>query len=570
MKTQCGFLVLAGMIMAGCGGEQNAHNKTLAQVGGKKISAGVFEKRLLNFTMLTPIDEPQVRRALLESMINEKVLVLEAEHRGMAEEADYQDYCRRVAIDAMLDAYQDDVAGPRLEASEGDLVGEFALQNEKVRARHLYAATWEEANRLYERLKGGESFEALAAETFEDRELAHRGGDLGYFTWEDMDPAFSTAAQMLRVGEISSPIKTRYGYSIIKLEDRFRKPILTEGEFAKNKKRLAWEVLHRKRADALREHGKKILAELKVSFDESTLEVLWAEMDAARRDSSTRAQAEEPPRFKLDQELPLATVGANLWRVKDFQHRAQWTSERQRRSLRTKDALKEFINGLAIRDELIREARAKGWERVPQVRATIDERSERFLIDKMRALVIDTERVSEDSLRAEYEKNPRHYVFPPLVNVREITVAARDEAEKLLAQVRRGADFAEMARRHSLHPWSRERGGEVGFATKGDYGPLGKAIFALGLNEFGGPYQNGEYFTIVQAIGIRPEQQKNFEQAKEEIAAGLIEYFKQSALTKQIEKWRQGYTVSVDSLGLREIKSPLAKTSSPNFTRRDG
>jgi len=559
------------MILAGCSSEQNAHNKTLAQVGGKKISAGVFEKRLLNFTMLTPIDEPQVRRALLENMINEKVLVLEAEQRGLAAETEYQDYCRRLAIDAMLDAYKDDVAGVRPEVSENEVVREFALQNEKARARHLHAATLEEANRLYERLNSGESFDALAAETFEDRELAQRGGDLGYFTWEEMDPAFSAAAQKLRAGEISTPIKTHFGYSIIKLEDRFRKPILTESEFTKNKKRLAWEVRHRKRADALREHGKKILAELKVSFNESTLERLWAEFDAARRDSTTRAGAEQPPLFKLDQELALVTVGGKLWRVKDFQSRAQWTSEGQRRSLRTKDALKEFINGLAIRDELIREARAKGWERSPQVRATIAERSERLLIDKMRAVVIDAVRVPEDSLRAEYEKNPRQYVFPCLVNVREITVAARDEAEKLLAQVMKGADFAAVARRHSLHAWSRQRGGEVGFAAKGDYGPLGEAIFALSLNEFGGPYQNGEYFTIVQVLEIRPEQQKNFEQAKEEIAEGLIEYFKQSALTKQIEKWRQGYTVSVDSLGLGKVKSPLAKSSSPNFmVRRDG
>ena len=61
--------------------------------------------------------------------------------------------------------------------------------------------------------------------------MANNGGRLGYFTFGDMDPAYEDAAFSLSDGEISSPIKTKYGYSIIQVLDRWIQPLISENEF---------------------------------------------------------------------------------------------------------------------------------------------------------------------------------------------------------------------------------------------------------------------------------------------------------------------------------------------------
>lgn len=541
-------------------GEKQSSSTPLARVDEKQVTAAAFERRLRHFLMLTPIDEPHVREALLQNMVNEKVLVLEAEQRGLLEQSDYLDYVQRVETDVVLDAYQNVIADTHGVVREEDLFTAFALQNEKVRARHLFARTREEAERLYARLQTGTPFEMLAAETLTDQQLAARGGDLGYFALDDIDQAIKKVAATLKVGEVSPPFKSFYGYSIIKLEDRFRNPFLLETEFAKNKKRLDWEVRHQKRAEMLRTHARQISKELNIQYNAATLGLLWAELQAANKDSLAQVTPEQPLFHRISPDLPLAHVKGRPWTVGDLQAHARWTSMRQRRAIRSQEALQEFINGLAIRDELLAEARAEGLHKSAAVRALVAERVEQFVVNKMRRLTTDTVRVPEDTLRAEYARNPRQYVHPKQVNVREITVASRELAERLLAQLRRGADFAQLARAHSVRQWSRERGGEVGFAAKGEFGQLGQAIFALTKNSFGGPYQIGEHYMIVQVLDMHEERLKTFAEAQAEINENLLGYMKWSALKKHTEVWRKEHQVAIDAEALNRVASPLKKS----------
>jgi parvulin-like peptidyl-prolyl isomerase len=191
---------------------------------------------------------------------------------------------------------------------------------------------------------------------------------------------------------------------------------------------------------------------------------------------------------------------------------------------------------------------------------------ENFLVVKMRQAVMDTVRAPADSLRAEYERNRTAYVFPKEVNLREIVVGSKQEADEILAQLRAGpkplagADFADLAGQHSLRMWSRQRGGEVGYVAKGELGQLGQAIFALPVGGLGGPYSIGRFYVIVQVLGFRDARQKTFAEAKAEIEESLIHYAQRAALKRQVEAWRQNYDIDMDTQGLSAVRSPLAKT----------
>ncbi len=91
---------------------------------------------------------------------------------------------------------------------------------EEIHARHILVATEEQAKKLIAELKAGGDFAALAKTNSTDPGAAS-GGDLGFFKATDMLPEFSTAAFALKPGQVSdTPVQTRYGWHIIKVEER--------------------------------------------------------------------------------------------------------------------------------------------------------------------------------------------------------------------------------------------------------------------------------------------------------------------------------------------------------------
>jgi peptidyl-prolyl cis-trans isomerase C len=93
---------------------------------------------------------------------------------------------------------------------------------EEVRARHILVETEDEAKAIVELLKGGADFAALAKEKSKDPG-ASDGGDLGYFVKDQMVKEFAEVAFQMYPGQTSNPVKTQFGWHIIKLEDRREK-----------------------------------------------------------------------------------------------------------------------------------------------------------------------------------------------------------------------------------------------------------------------------------------------------------------------------------------------------------
>ena len=104
---------------------------------------------------------------------------------------------------------------------------------EEVHARHILVATEAEAKDLLAELKKGTAIEKLAKDKSTDKASGAEGGDLGWFKRTDMVKEFSDAAFALKKGELSeTPIKTQFGYHIIKVEDRRQAPPPTFEEMA--------------------------------------------------------------------------------------------------------------------------------------------------------------------------------------------------------------------------------------------------------------------------------------------------------------------------------------------------
>ncbi len=498
-----------------------------------------------------------MREALLQAMIDEQVLLIEANRRGWRETEEFKRRAESIRNDAILEAYRDHLVDT-VQASENEIKEAFFLAQEQVAARHLFAPTLTAANAFYEKLQNGATFEELAPSVFKDYRLASNGGYLGYFKWDDMDPTFSAVAQKLRKGEISKPARTKFGYSIIKLEDRTRPPILTESDFAKEKKKLRWVTEHRKRARTIQNLDAKTLAELRIQFNEATLASMWEKMQLSRADT-TRGFEDDATWMGLAPTTEVAKIDGKTWTIRDFQERALQTSARQRSRVQGIEDLRDFISGLALREEYLQRARRAGFENNPTVQQRIRLKEESFLIEKMKTVLTEAVTVPEDSLRQEYAVQPENYVHPAMVRLREITVANQQQIEHILAEIKRGREFGELAKRYSIRRWSAERGGEVGYVTKGDLGELADKIFALKPGKIGGPYQRDQYFSIVQVVEIKPAQPKSFTEAQAEIVENFLPIYKQRELQKQLQILRKPLTIAVEQKVLQQVKSPLEK-----------
>ena len=86
----------------------------------------------------------------------------------------------------------------------------------KIKCSHILVQKQSEAIAILDQIKNGEKFGKLAREFSSDTGSAKRDGNLGFFGRGKMVKEFETAAFNLQVGQISEPIKTQYGYHIIK------------------------------------------------------------------------------------------------------------------------------------------------------------------------------------------------------------------------------------------------------------------------------------------------------------------------------------------------------------------
>src|SRR5258705_2132051 len=96
---------------------------------------------------------------------------------------------------------------------------------QEVPARHILVPTEDEAKAILAEVKKGTDFAELAKQKSKDPGAAAEGGDLGYFGKSQMVPEFAEAAFKMKKGEVSDPVKSQFGWHIIKVEDKRTKPV---------------------------------------------------------------------------------------------------------------------------------------------------------------------------------------------------------------------------------------------------------------------------------------------------------------------------------------------------------
>ena len=193
-----------------------AEDKVLAKVNGKAITEADLQvaESEIGADMGT-MPKAQKRMSLLEFLIDNQLFADAAESAKLDQGPDYQRRLNYLKSRALRELYFEKIIKASISSDDARKIYDEQVKllkpEEEVSARHILVDTEEEAKA---------DFAELAKEHSKDPGSKDDGGNLGYFSHGQMVPQFEDAAFKLKKGEVSDPVKTQFGWHLIKLEDR--------------------------------------------------------------------------------------------------------------------------------------------------------------------------------------------------------------------------------------------------------------------------------------------------------------------------------------------------------------
>ncbi len=291
--------------------DKAAKPHTVATVNGEKIASDTIDMIVQQGASQGMVQQPNpaIKKVILGKLIDMTLFSQAGKKAGLEKDADYKKavemmkkqeslfkkqvlstlYLRKEALDS-IKVTPDEVKSYYDKNKDQFKVGE------QVKASHILVATEAEAKAIKAELDKGASFKKLAKEKSTDPS-ASRGGNLGWFGRGMMDPDFEKAAFALKkAGDVSAPVKTKFGWHIIKLTGRKAASIrpldkvkgLIEQKLMQDKQKKAYDDILAKLKKA---------ADIKINdtaLSEAGSETAPAASDAAPETGSSSAKDKEP------------------------------------------------------------------------------------------------------------------------------------------------------------------------------------------------------------------------------------------------------------------------------------
>lgn len=215
-----GFAVLAPLPAL----SQSSDDPVVGKVNGVEIRASDIKLAEEDVGANMPPMTDDAKRDYLVSYVADMMLLAKAgEGNKLDQSADFrtkmQYFRNKILMDAMLGAEGKASLTPEAVKKVYDEAVKGLAGQKEVRARHILVETEAEAKAILADVKAGKDFAALAKEKSKDPGSGQEGGDLGYFSKGQMVPEFEETAFKLTAGQVSDPVKSQFGFHIIKVED---------------------------------------------------------------------------------------------------------------------------------------------------------------------------------------------------------------------------------------------------------------------------------------------------------------------------------------------------------------
>lgn len=186
------------------------------------------------------------------------------------------------------------------------------------------------------------------------------------------------------------------------------------------------------------------------------------------------------------------------------------------------------------------------WEAVQQ---------EKFLIETwMRREAIESIAISTSELKEYYHKNSKEFIRPEQVRARHIVVSVQSQAEEILARLKEGESFEELARQYSYAPEAKQ-GGDLGYFSRDDYPPIfTETCFKLKKGKISDIVVSDYGFHIFQVIDRTRKKKRGFQEVINDIQERVRNAKFQELIEQRIESLKTAYNLKINEQALREVE----------------
>jgi peptidyl-prolyl cis-trans isomerase C len=228
--------------------------------------------------------------------------------------------------------------------------------------------------------------------------------------------------------------------------------------------------------------------------------------------------------------------------------------EAQRNSLRTIEDKKEFLNKIIIREMLLQEALRLGFQNNETIRYKIENYRRNLLINELLNRQVEGETVVTDKEVKVYYETHKSQFTTETVEASYIVVRTREDAEMIMALLKRGESFSELAKKFSIGPGA-ESGGSIGEITHGQMIPeFEDALFSLNKPGDMSPIIETDFgYHIIRLDKPKTVKTVPFDEASKKIRELLTDQKEKRFFENFVEKLEKGITIEINDDLLKEL-----------------
>ncbi len=538
---------------------------TVAIVNGEAIPKSDLIYNLNFFPQYAPSKKGDALvKAHLNLLIDKKIFAQEGKKHGFDKTPHVDKVIAWVKRDEMLRALYAEQVRNKAQVSEEEIKVAFFQGLTSLHVHHIFVTTKQQAEQVRQALESGVPFEKIAAQTFHDSTLRANGGDLGYLTFSDMDEDFARAAFALKDGQISQPVHTKWGYHIIRVDDRRQMVFAGQHELNQMRSKIVRELKEKKEKKLAGQFVKNYMDKLDVKMVNASFNILASRIKQIVVSANQMIPDYRPMLGGKEIELMSDGLNAHLddvlitfktgqWTIREFIDKLRQLPMTKRPRLDNPNMLRHDI-GVMLRDEfLAKEARRRGLDKDLRVQTEVKKWQEEFTFSEYWNAVRDTIKVNEAEKENYFSLHQGRYLEPEKVHVAEILLATPKEATDFLKKVKAGQDFGKLASKYSLRKWAAKNGGDLGWITRGQYGNISIKSFELKDGEVYGPVQVREGYAIIKRLGYRAIRPMNFDQARDRVTADVLNAKQDSLYNILCDELRKKSKIQINNVLVRQF-----------------